>query len=69
MAESSMVLKFTWENGVEFKMTENSNAGGEVIVIRTIENGDLNILWPHIDALLRAHTLALIEEIGTAMKA
>ena len=70
MAVSTKVLTFTWENKDEFKLEENTNGAGNIIIINMEENGDIADLFAQgIAEALKHYCSDLIDKIVEEMKA
>lgn len=70
MAERTMVLSFTWENGSEFKLQANEDGGGNKTIIEMEEDGNIGTLWDKgVKVALQDYNDKLLDTIGTEMKA
>lgn len=69
MAQQTLRLTFTWENGVDFKLASKLNSDDQTTVVEMEENGQIDELWPYIDELCKAFFAAQLNTIGDEMKA
>lgn len=68
MAESKLEIEIKWENNLEFSVQEKHNDGDTSTVIALEENGELVVLWPHVQKALEAYWKAILTNIGEDMK-
>jgi len=68
MSEALKVIKLTWENGKEFKMTCTKDGTDPVIVLHMEENGHLPTLWENAQKICELFFNRLISDIGNEMK-
>jgi hypothetical protein len=67
MAASTLVLSFSWENDDHLKLLASENGGDDLTILEMEENGELNIMWPHIKKTLMSYYETKIDDIGDDM--
>lgn len=68
MAEQTMKITLTWENGVSFSMDTKLNAEDKITVIEVEENGDIANLWSGIQSICEKTVTRHLDIIGGVMK-
>lgn len=70
MAATTLLIQFTWENNVNFKMESKKNAEATVTILALQENACLPKLWEAgIQETIMTYLEYEVTKIGTEMKA
>jgi len=68
MTEKQRTIKFKWENGKYFEMTEKEGDGETLTIIRVEENSNIAALWGNIAAICTNYLMKVIKVAGDEMK-
>lgn len=68
MAESTLVLTYTWENDKTFKLVATKN-GEDTTIVEMDENSYFNDIWKYAKSICQDCHEREIDVIGNAMKA
>ena len=69
MAEQTLSLDFTWENGVGFKITQKKNSDPKITVLQAEENGKIAELWSAYQEAIERFVKHTMADIGKEMAA
>lgn len=67
MAIQTQVFTFQWENNNGFQITTKLNDDETIVIVKVEENGDLGLLWPHIQSICEAYICSRLTAIGNEM--
>ena len=68
MAEETLKVTFTWENGKYFKMETKAGDDDAIVVVKVEENGDIANLWSSIQDICLKTVTRFVGVIGDEMK-
>jgi len=68
MTEKQRTIKFKWENGKYFEMTEREGDGETLTIIRVEENSNIAALWDSITKICADYLAMIVKNIGDEMK-
>jgi len=69
MAAQTRLVRFSWENNVNFKMDTKIDDGDWITISYTEENGEIAKLWPSISQSCIVFMKEKLDGIGDDMKA
>lgn len=67
MAETKVLLEVAWENNVSFEINAKEDDGPVLAVIKTDENGSVDVMWPALTDVVERYIKALMARIGKEM--
>ena len=68
MAANTFLIRFTYENGVSFKMETKQDDAPVIIPLELQEDGHLNELWDRYQAICEQVIKTKLIDIGKVMK-
>jgi len=68
MAATVELVRFTFENGVSFKMDWKQDDGSYVTIIEMEENGHIETLWNNAAEICKTFLAERIKNAGAVMK-
>jgi len=69
MAQQVREIKISWENNDSIKIESQLDSGGWETILEMDEDGHLGDLWANIQVILEKYFTAVLNVIGSEMKA
>ena len=66
--EHKLDIEIKWENEKSFSLDAKLDQEDNINILTAEENGDIELLWHHIQKTLEVYFRSILAKIGTEMK-